>query len=310
MLGKVFVKQGDEQLPQGVFINVIINNNTSTAPINIGRVYFVGSGTGDKWYKTVNEAVAAINQDGAPAFNDRAVIVLTAETHTIASPVAMPQWTALQGMGKGETNLVGHTTDLFTCNHNNWFSDFTVDGSAIEGIVCFDGNNKSALHIRRVDLLNNGGQSKQLFLKQSGPDWKILFIEDCIIDSNISNGYFIDLINTSSATRQNDVIINNAFIDNWTLSNYGGAIHLWSCNDIRIKRSTIRGQSQYWTGIRHVTDASGPSELQAYHCEFKSYSSNGYSIYGGSNTSTTTGGVYGQAALFHGSHYPMSSIAG
>ena len=101
---------------------------------------------------------------------------------------------------------------MFICSGNNWFEGLLIEGGTMSSVYAFDGNNADKIHIRRVDMLNNGGTSAQKFLKKvSAPSWKTMFIEDCIIDYYATSGYAVPLHNNGAAARYCDTIINNVF---------------------------------------------------------------------------------------------------
>jgi hypothetical protein len=171
---------------------------------------------------------------------------------------------------------------MFVCSGNNWFEDFLIEGSPTSGLYAFHGNDASAIHIRRVDMLNNGNTATQRFLKQKGANWKVLFVEDCIVDYRGAKEYAVLLQNTSNAARAVDTNINNVFFDAYALTDYGGSFLIRDCRDVRFKRSTIRGSPCWNTGIRlERLLQDGTPSVEIRQCDMASVynTSGGVSVY-------------------------------
>lgn len=262
-----------------------------------GRVYHVGQAA---WmYASVQAAVTAINAASpAPSTTNRVVIMVWPGKYTMTSTVTVPSYVGIKGVSKGLVQFQNNTTDMFTCSGNNWFEDFLVEGGTLSSVYAFDGNNKDRIHIRRVDMLNNGGASVQKFLKQIGSTWKVLFIEDCIVDYYATSGYAVFLDNTSGAARYCDTIINNVFFDAYQLTGYGGSFQLQGVDDVRFRNSTIRGAATWNTGIRHeVGGASGTPTIHVRHCHLEG----GVPIYSETGTLIWLRNTVALGALFDGS---------
>lgn len=262
-----------------------------------GRVYHVGQAA---WmYASVQAAVTAINAASpAPSSTNRVVIQVWPGKYTTTAAITVPSYVGIKGVSKGLVQFQNNTTDMFVCSGNNWFEDFLVEGGTLSSVYAFDGNNKDRIHIRRVDMLNNGGASVQKFLKQIGSTWKVLFIEDCIIDYYATSGYAVFLDNTSGATRYCDTIINNVFFDAYQLTGYGGSFQLQGVDDVRFRNSTIRGAATWNTGIRHeVGGASGTPTIHVRHCHLEG----GVPIYTEAGTQIWLRNTVALGALFDGS---------
>lgn len=231
-----------------------------------GRVYHVGQAA---WmYASVQAAVTAINAASpAPSSTNRVVIQVWPGKYTTTSAITVPSYVGIKGVSKGLVQFQNNTTDMFVCSGNNWFEDFLVEGGTLSSVYAFDGNNKDKIYIRRVDMLNNGGTSVQKFLKQVGSTWKVLFIEDCIVDYYATSGYAVLLQNSGAAARYCDTVINNVFFDAYQLTGYGGSFQLKGVQDVRFRNSTIRGAATWNTGIRHeLSGVSGVPEIHVRHC--------------------------------------------
>lgn len=244
------------------------------------RVFNVGQDS--NMYSSVQSAVDAIlDDDNAPSATNRAIIKVWPGKYISSEVIIIPSWVGVQGVSKGLVQFQNDTTDLFRCSGNNWFEDFLVEGSSNSSVYAFDGYNSNAIHIRRVDMLHNGGTSRQKFLKQVGSTWSILFIEDCIIDMYATSGYAVFLHNTGAAARFCDTIINNVFFDAFHLTGFGGSFQIRGCQDVRIRNSTIRGVAVWNTGVRvELGGVTGTPRVDIRHC----YLEGGVPVYGESGT--------------------------
>jgi hypothetical protein len=245
-----------------------------------GRVYHVGQGA--NMYATIGAAITAINAASpAPSSTNRVVVMVWPGKYTMTSAVTVPAYVGIKGVSKGLVQFQNNTTDMFICSGNNWFEDFLIEGGTLSSVYAFDGNNKDKIHIRRVDMLNNGGTSVQKFLKQVGSTWKVLFIEDCIVDYYATSGYAVLLHNNGAAARFCDTIINNVFFDAYQLTGYGGSFQLKGVQDVRFRNSTIRGAATYNSSIRHeLSGVTGTPDINVRHC----FLSGGVPIYNESGT--------------------------
>lgn len=187
-------------------------------------------------YTDIGSAIAQAVTDGIGA--DRVDIVVHPGLYTETSTIDVPGNVCVRGVSKGVARLINSTTDYFRCTGaNTFFEDLLFEGNGAAATWCINANNQNAVHVRRVDLLNNGGTSTQGFITQAGATWAVLFIEDCIVDSYKTTGDVVFLDNTSGTARFVDAIINNVFFDNF----FGGdLIRIEGCQDVRIRNSTLR----------------------------------------------------------------------
>jgi hypothetical protein len=265
------------------------------------NVYHVGKNAG--MYTTIQDAIDDINAGTAPTSTNRAVIMIWPGKYTMSAAITVPAYVGIKGVSKGLVQLQNDTTEIFVCSGDNWFEDLLIEGSPTSGIYAFNCNNADRVHIRRVDMLNNGETATQKFLKQIGSTWKILFIEDCIVDFHGASGYAVLLQNDSGAARIVDVNINDVFIDSYGLTNYGGGIIIRACRDVRVKRSTIRGAATYNTGIRlEKFDATGTPSTEVKHCDMASLenAAGGVAIFNESGTAIYLTNSDAPASAFSG----------
>ena len=244
------------------------------------NVYHVGQATG--MFNSVQAAIDAINSGTPPSSDNRAIVYVWPGKYVTASTITVPSFVGIKGVSKGLVQFQNDETDMFRASGDNFFEDFLVEGSPTPTVYAFDGNNSNALHIRRVDMLNNGGLAKQKFLKQVGSSWIVLFIEDCIIDYRANSDYAVLLQNDSDTARIVDTNINNVFFDAYGLTSYGGSFLCRGVRDVRFKRSTIRGAATYNTGIRlEKHSADGTPTIEVKQCDFANLEnlSGGVSIY-------------------------------
>lgn len=265
------------------------------------NVYHVGKASG--MFASVQAAIDAINAGTAPSSTNRAVICVWPGKYTSSALITVPAYVGIKGISKGLVQFQNDTTDLFRAGGNNFFEDFLVEGSPTASLYAFDCNNANAVHVRSVDMLNNGGTARQKFLKQVGSTWAVMFIEDCVIDYRATSDYAVLLQNDSGAARFVDTNIKDVFFDAYGLTTYGGSFLMRGVRDVRVKRSTIRGAATYNTGIRlEKFGVSGTPSVEVKQCDFANVenSAGGVSIY---NESGTT--VY-----ITNSDAPGSSFAG
>lgn len=245
------------------------------------RVYPVGSGYGQ--YSTITAALAAIAAGAAPSRDDRALILVYPGLYTSTAAYVIPAFVDVVGVSKFSVELYNATTDLFDIQGDNTsFQNFLIRGAAAPSLYAFKCNNKSAIHIRHVDMLNNNFTATQKFLEQIGSTWHILFIEHCVIDSYRLSDYLVLLRDTNSTPRLCDVIVNDVFADTYHLTNYGGEFLVEGCKDVRFGFCVFRGIAVYHTGVylRRSSGQSGTPEFQMRH----SYVEGAVTLYGEANT--------------------------
>lgn len=222
-------------------------------------------------YPSIASAIAAVNATGGWSGSIRYQVIVHPGYYTMTESVTVPAWGGIKGTSKGLVQFYNNTTDMFVVGNggNVFFEDFLVEGAPTTTIAAFNCNNQDSVHVRNVDMLRNGGNCKQKFVVQSGSTWQILFVENCIIDWQATSGYCNVLTNTDSASRLNDVIFNDCFFDAYELTGYGGSIRCDGCNDVRIKRSTIRGASTWNTGVRWNAGSgiSGTKKCEIYNSD-------------------------------------------
>ena len=221
-------------------------------------------------FETVQEAIDKINSLGTVSASNRHQILVHPGKYITTATLTLPAWCTLKGASKGAVQFQNDTTDLFTCSGNNFFEDFLIEGGTLSTTYAFECNNTSGIHIRNVDMLNNGGTSTQKFLNQSGATWSVLFIERCVIDYYFTSGYAISLTNSGAAARFCDVIINDLFLDSYQLTGFGGGIRVQGCQDVRVKRSTIRGAATWNTGIRlNLNGVTGTPRVKVFNSDLE-----------------------------------------
>lgn len=265
------------------------------------NVYHVGKASG--MFPSVQAAIDAINAVTAPSSTNRAVICVWPGKYTSSALITVPAWVGIKGISKGLVQFQNNTTDMFRPSGNNFFEDFLIEGSPTASLYAFDCNNANAVHVRKVDMLNNGGTARQKFLKQIGSTWAVLFIEDCVIDYRGTSDYAVLLQNDSGAARLVDTNIKDVFFDAYGLTNYGGSFLMRGIRDIRVKRSTIRGAATYNTGIRlEKYGVSGVPSIEVKQCDFANLenSPGGVSIYNESGTTVYLANSDAPASIFSG----------
>jgi hypothetical protein len=266
------------------------------------NIYHVGLLSG--MFPSVQAAVDAINDKDPPSVNRRSIVYVWPGKYVTSSVITVPQFVGIKGLSKGLVQFQNNSTDLFKCSEDTFFEDFLVEGSPNASLYAFDGNNANAVHVRNVDMLRNVGDvSRQKFLKQSGATWRILFIEHCIIDYRALNDYAVLLENTSGAARFVDANINDVFFDAYNLTNFGGSFLLRGVQDVRIKRSTIRGSATWNTGIRlERFGVTGTPSVEVRQCDMAGpqNAASGVSIFNEAGTAVYISNSDAPASVFSG----------
>jgi len=149
------------------------------------------------------------------------------------------------------------------------------------------------------------GTSAQKFLKQSGPNWTVLYLEKCrMVYSTRSSDYSVLIESTTSTARQVDVLINDVFFDAYNLTSAGGSFLLRGGFGIAIKRSTIRGEAVFNTGIRleRGLATSGTPSVEVRMCDMASInnSAGGTSIFNEAGTAVYVSNSDAPASVFNG----------
>jgi hypothetical protein len=272
-----------------------------TIALESARSYHVGKASG--MYPTVRAAVDAINAGPPLSGTQRAVINVWPGFYTHTDVVTVPSWVGIKGVSKGLVQFRNDTTDLFRCSSHVWFEDFLIEGSATSSVYAFDCDNKNAIHVRNVDMLNALGAARQKFLKQSGSTWTVLFIEHCIIDYFGTSGYSVLLENTAASARLVDTVVNDLLIDAYNLSTWGGSFQLRGIRDVRINRSTIRGIATHNTGVRlELAGVTGTPSAEIRHTSFANVENGagGVSIYNEAGTHVYLANTEAPASAFAG----------
>jgi hypothetical protein len=270
-----------------------------------GTIFYVGSGPG--LYATIDDAITALLAAYTPSFTNPGCIFIYPGTYTMTTQITVPAWTGIVGVQTDMTNLINDTTNMFLMSGNNWFMNFCIQGSATAGLYVFDGNNTNGNWITHVNMYNNGGTAKQLWLKMFGSTWRALLIEHCLVDGWNTSDYLIKLRDTSGTTRFCDVDINDIFFDTWHLTNYGGSIEIQGCQDVRIHNSQIRGSSPKNTGVRlEKYGITGTPHVRISHC----YLEGGVPLYNESGTLMNVYNTDAAGSIFAGSSNVHNSYVG
>jgi hypothetical protein len=282
-------------------------------PINpYGQVNVYNVGFTEGMYPNVPSAIAAINAGVPPSVNNRSMVYVWPGKYVTSSVITVPQFVGIKGLSKGLVQFQNDSTDLFKCSGDTFFEDFLVEGSPNASLYAFDGNNANAVHVRNVDMLRNVGDvSRQKFLKQSGATWEILFIEHCIIDYRALNDYAVLLENTSGAARFVDTNINDVFFDAFNLTNFGGSFLLRGVQDVRIKRSTIRGAATWNTGIRlERFGVTGTPSVEVRQCDMAGpqNAAGGVSIFNEAGTAAYVSNTDAPNSIFSGASVVRNSF--
>lgn len=233
------------------------------------RIYNVGQA--DNMFASVQEAITAINAaDTPPSANNRIVVQVWPGKYVTTAPIVVPSYVGIVGVSKGLVQFQNDVTNIFTCSNNVWFERFLIEGGTDGSIYAIEGNNANSIHILDVDMLKNTGDiARQKFFRNTGATWEILFMEHCVVDYRGLSSYCVLLENTAAAARFVDANINDCFFDAYNLTNFGGSLRFAGCQDIRVKRTTIRGQATYNTGIRlDLGGVSGTPHCEVRGCDF------------------------------------------
>lgn len=242
------------------------------------RVLNVGAGAA--MYPTIHDALADVPNLSPPLSGSaRAQILVHPGYYTSTTEYEVPSQLSIRGVDKFSVRLFNETTNMFKfMGPSAHIGHFLIEGSSNTALTAFDGNGQSRLHIRDVDMLNNGGQSKQQFLRQEGTDWFTLIAERCIIDSFREGGAaLIRLVNTAVAARYVDAYFCDIFTDVWHTSNYLTQFQVSNCQDVRLHDCKVRGNGPWHTGVRVERPAGKTGQPWAHL--FNSHLTGGVPVY-------------------------------
>lgn len=204
-------------------------------------------------YSTLQAAIDAIS--GTPAWRSAETILVGPGHYTMTARVDVPEWVNIIGSGRGVTNFENNTTDMFRPLGWNHFEGFRIEGATNKDLWAFDCNNATAVHVRNVEMVNNGTNARGRFLKQNGATWSILQLDNILIDyygqgdATDTVDYPIWLENTSGAARNVDCWFHGVWNDSYQLTDYGGSVLIQNCSDVRMHYSWFRGAATYNTGV-------------------------------------------------------------
>jgi len=290
------------------FIGATVVDNPITGATDISfvageaaaREWHVGQGPG--MYPTIAAGVAAASADPDLAVDNRGSVVIHPGFYNMSAGgrIDVPSYLSIGGVpgGRGTVQLFNNASDMFrVVGDNVWFHDFLIEGSATS-FYAFDCNDKSRVHIERVDMFNNGGVATQRFLTQSGANWSVLKICDCEVDFRGTSDYACHIFNTSGSARLVDLWVEHCFSDAFALTTFGGSFDLSKLRDARFWFNTIRGNNTNTAGVFHNTGVrvrNGGST--GITCEFGPMNalgveagSGGRATSGDANTTITLGG--------------------
>jgi hypothetical protein len=216
------------------------------------RILHVGQDP--RMYRSVTDAIAAIPLLAVPpSVNNRLTVMVWPGKYTTSSVIDVPAYVGIKGISATTVIFQNDVTSLFRAAGSFcFFEDFMISGSPTAGLYALDMNNQNNVEIRRVNMLNNGGAARQLFLKQSGATWKTMFVQDCIVDGYQASGELCLLENTSTtASRDVDTHFTNAFFDVFHLSATGGCMKVRGLHGLYLRvGSLFRGVGANFTGVR------------------------------------------------------------
>jgi hypothetical protein len=243
------------------------NNIGETLPLSfgiVGRVFNVGNHP--TFYSSIEDAVSAINSDPTPpSQNNRVTIFIHPGYYSLIAPIIVPEWVTVRGISKTQVFLSNNTSNIFVCNSNVCFEEFSVDGSNNSSVYVFQCNNSNNINIRDVDLLSISGTNTQGFLSQVGSTWNNLVLNSCIVESSRTSGFVNEIQNTAVSARNVNSFVNNVNFDVMSLTSVGGSFNLQGLQSLIIKNSTIRGNS-FNIGVNHQSGGvSGIPQIDIRH---------------------------------------------
>lgn len=247
----------------------------------ISNTYFVVTGEAGNGYETIGDAITAINAlPTAPTFFNPVQISITTRSITVGAPITLPAHTSVVGQNC-RVNVTHATGVVFICGgFNRLYGLEFVGGNASNLSACIDINDKTDISILECHLYG-GPVNRMAFIQCVGANWIRINVEHCITNLFSPSGYAFVFQNTSGSGRFVDTWLNDGFFDAYELtSGFGGNIAIdGGCQDFRICRSTIRGQTAFYTGVRL---GSNLERLHLWQCNLEGApfaAQSGYDIY-------------------------------
>lgn len=254
----------------------------------LSKVYEVGDQA--PWmYPTVHEAIAAVNADNAASGDParRTGINVHPGLYLSNTPYLVPARCVVFGDDRFTARFLNSTTEVFIPQGDHVaFTNLLIEGSPTAGLVAFNLNNVSNVHLTFVDMLGQGGAARQLFLLQTGTTWATLLMQHCIVDGFNRSDTLVKVQNTAAGnSRDVDTHFNDCFVDALALdgTGFGGSFQVRKCHEVNFRGCLIRGNHAMYTGVR-IENGGGTGTSVNFYPGNAVHGGPGVAVFGEANT--------------------------
>lgn len=228
---------------------------------------YIVTGPGGNGFATIEAARDRMVTDGENAgFYSPAKIKILTRSLSIGSTIVVPQHCSIMAENT-RIRFTGASGSVFNLSGYNQIKGLEFcGGNAANTDAVFNCGDNTDMSILECHLYGNDSDNFMKFMKAAGGAFARINAERCLINHRGLSGYAFSLNNTGTATRFCDCWFENIFSDTYSaLTGYGGNFESVNCKDVRLKRSTIRGNYAKYTGLR-LSGASCSWHLS--HCNF------------------------------------------
>lgn len=227
----------------------------TAAAVSAPDEYLVTGPGGTGGYATIEAALAQIAIDGtAVDFFAPAKIRILTRNLTIASTITVPQYVSIIGQNCRIAFNQASGSVFELSGYNRLYGLEFVAGNVANTDACIEVTNGTDISIIECHLWGDDSTNKMKFIDVDGATWARLNFERCIINYRGTSGYAFRFNNSGVSTRFCDSWFEGVFTDSYATFNgapdFGGNIESVNCKDMRLKRSTIRGNTVGYTGLR------------------------------------------------------------
>lgn len=237
-------------------INFLRADGVWATPKFTGDDIYVVTGASGSGYTSIAAAVTAINaRSVAPSFAAPCEILVMTDSLTIPATITLPLHTHIRARNC-RVSFTGTGSCFVLSGFNRIYGLELWLSTAGNTSYWFNGGNASDISIIDTHLYGNGVNNRMPFISFSGATWERFNAEHCIINYGGASGYVFSFLNTGTSGRYCDVWLNDIFTDctfapSATFTDFGGNVSIsGGCADMRINRSTLRGSSTFYTGVR------------------------------------------------------------
>lgn len=235
----------------GIGTSTVITSATILQNTTAPDEYIV-TGPGGNGYATIEAARDQMVTDGENAgFYSPAKIKILTRSLSIGSTITLPQHCSIVAENT-RIRFTGASGSVFNLGGYNRIKGLEFcGGNAANTDAVFNCGDNTDMSILECHLYGNDTDNFMKFMKAEGAAFARLNAERCLINYRGKSGYAFRFNNTGSGSRFCDVWFENIFSDTYSaLTGAGGNFESINCKDMRLKRSTIRGNATKYTGLR------------------------------------------------------------